>query len=412
MNYNDCIQRLFAASSSIKMHKDLGVIQLLDKALGFPSQRLRAIHIAGSNGKGSVAIKIACALEKEGYKVGLYTSPHIFTFRERIAINSQWISEEEVADGLASIFSLEKALGIQASFFELATALAFDYFCKQKVDVAVIETGLGGRWDATNILLPMCCAITSISREHAHILGDDLEIIAGEKAGIIKENTPVILGPMARFPSIHNRAKLLNAPVHLSHKISQFFDEENSAIAQLALQHLPFSVSAHAIEQGLALRPPCRLERSGEVIFDVAHNPDAIFHLLQALHIFFPKRQLRFVAGFSADKDYELCLQLLADVASHIHLVRASTSRAASLASLAAAMEKWKAPLYTAHEEVFEAVQEAHTSALERGELLVITGSFYIMADAKAALGFHPVRDRYALNDMMLLCDAVPSIGN
>ena len=128
MNYSYSIQRLFKASSSVKMHRDLQIMHLLDEGLGFASKSFKSIHIAGSNGKGSVANKIAYALQIAGYRVGLYTSPHLFTFRERIACNSQWISEEEVASGLHEIFQLEESLGIEASFFELTTALAFTFF--------------------------------------------------------------------------------------------------------------------------------------------------------------------------------------------------------------------------------------------------------------------------------------------
>ena len=227
--------------------------------------------------------------------------------------------------------ALEEKCSIQASFFELTTALAFKYFRRRSVDIAVIETGLGGRLDATNIIHPISTLITSISREHAHILGDDLESIAAEKAGIIKEGVPVILGPKARFQAIYAQAKTKKAPLFLSKKISQFFDEENSAVAELALNHLPFSVSPESIAKGVAVRPPCRFEKMQDVIFDVAHNPDAIFHLLQALHTFFPKRHVRFLVGFSADKDYEFCLRLLSDVATHVHLVQALSPRAASL---------------------------------------------------------------------------------
>jgi dihydrofolate synthase/folylpolyglutamate synthase len=280
--------------------------------------------------------------------------------------------------------------------------LAFITFRAQKIDIAVIETGLGGRLDATSIISPLSTVITSISREHTQLLGDDLESIASEKAGIIKENIPVILGPKARFQAIYDRAKLLNAPIYLSKNISHFFDEENSATAQLAMQHLPFTLPAEAIETGLCARPPCRFEKADDVLFDVAHNPDGFFHLLQALHTFYPKREMRFVVGFSADKDYEQCLELISSVATHIHLVQASTPRAAPLELLASAMEIIKKPLHTLHPSVMEGVQEAYALAQDRGELLVIAGSFYLMADAKQALGFYAPRDPMDLNEKIL----------
>jgi len=399
ISYTQYVERLFERSASVAMHQDLSHIQLLDKGFNHPSQSYPTIHVAGSNGKGSVSAKIAAALQQQGYNVGLYTSPHLFTFRERIAINGHCITEEAVIDGLQQIFQLEGTYGMRASFFELTTLLAFLYFRESAVDIAVIETGLGGRLDATNVIRPISTVITSISREHAHILGEDLEMIAAEKAGIIKENIPLVLGPKARYQSIYERAKTLHAPLYLSKKISQFFDEENSAVAELALQHLPLSLSPQAIAQGIAFRPSCRFEKRGDVIFDVAHNPDAIFHLLQALHTFFPKRHVRFLVGFSADKDYALCLKLISDVATHVHLVQASTPRAAALSDLAAAMEQIKERAYSLHDTVIEGVLHAQRSALENGELLVIAGSFYIMADAKAALGVYPPRDSLDLNE-------------
>lgn len=399
-DYTQCIEHLFQRSSRVAMHRDLSYMQLLESGLEHPSESYRTIHVAGSNGKGSVSLKIASALSAEGYRVGLYTSPHLFTFRERIAINGECISEEDVVQEMREIFTLEKKCGIEASFFELTTALAFQYFRRRNVDIAVIETGLGGRLDATNILrCPMATVITSISLEHVDILGEDLEAIAAEKAGIIKEGIPVIVGPKAHFQVIYKRAKMMGAPLFLSKKISQFFDEENSAVAELALNHLPFSVSPSSIAKGIAVRPACRFERMHDVIFDVAHNPDAIFHLLQALHTFFPKRHVRFLVGFSADKDYECALRLLSDVATHIHLVQAPTPRAAALHALASAMEEINMVPYTVHETVALGVEQAQKSASEKGELLVITGSFYIMLDAKEALGVYPPRDSLDLNE-------------
>ena len=280
------------------------------------------IRVAGSNGKGSVAMKIMKTLELSGYRVGLYTSPHLVSYRDRILVNSVPISEEEVVKGIEDLLILSQNLKIPLTFFELTTFLGFLYFKKQQVDVAVIETGLGGRFDCTNVICPILSVITSISKEHTAILGRELEEIAFQKAGIIKRNTPVVLGPKARYQSIYDQAHALNSPLLLSKKISHFFDEENSEIARLSLQEiaLKFPLQPEAIERGLAVRPPCRFERMQNVIFDVAHNPEAIFSLLQALHLFFPQRQLRFLVGFSKDKDYGSCLELIATVAGHIHL--------------------------------------------------------------------------------------------
>lgn len=396
MNYAQCIERLFQASASIKMHDDLSLMRALDQLLGHPSQSFPTIHVAGSNGKGSVSLKIARALQAVGYRVGLYTSPHLYTFRERIQCNGVSIEEEAVVDYLAPIFLAEEELQVRASFFELTTLLAFSYF-RDSVDIAVIETGLGGRLDATNLIHPVCTVITSISREHTSILGEELEQIAAEKAGIIKPRVPLILGPKARFASIEARARALEAPLLFSDKVGSFYDEENSAIAECVLRQL--DVPEEAMRQGCAMRPPCRFEVQDDVVFDVAHNPDAFEHLVRALQRFFPQRKLRFVVGFSSDKDYKQCLERIFPIAEHIHLVQADSLRAAPPEVLARCIKETP---YTLHASVQEGVGHARTAALASGALLVIAGSFYIMAAAKKALG------SYALMvDTLPLSDAI-----
>lgn len=395
MDYTETLRQLFRSPRSVETARSLDLSHELDRALDYPARSYPIIHIAGTNGKGSVSLKIAKALELSGYRVGLYTSPHLYCFRERICINGVKISEEDVVSGL------EKISIPHASFFERATFLAFDYFRKEKVDVAVIETGIGGKFDPTNVAPSILSVITSISREHAHILGDDLDQIAAEKAGILKEGIPVVLGPKARFQPIYDRAKLLNCPLHLSKKISHFFDEENSATARLALEHLPqFILDPEAITRALSQRPPCRFERRGEVIFDVAHNPDAVFYLLQALHTFYPHSKFRFVTGFSSDKEYEVCLELISAVATHIHLVEVASERAATLQELKAVMEKENPSSYTLHASIEEGVREAYAAALSAGELLVVCGSFYLMEAAGKSI--HPPEMRRGSNEKTL----------
>ncbi len=400
-NYAQIVDRLYQATCSWGVRPGLKNAEALDQALAFPTKSYATIHIAGSNGKGSVATKIAKGLELSGYRVGLYTSPHLFSFRERIAVDGQLISEEEVIKGMQKIFSLDEKLNLNSTFFEMTTLLAFDYFRKKQVDIAVIETGLGGRLDATNIISPVLTAITSISREHTQLLGNNLEQIASEKAGIIKEKVPVILGPKARFQSIYDQAKELNCPLFISKKISYFYDEENNAVAELALGHLPlsFSLQPKAVGRALAIRPPCRFEKIGEVIFDVAHNPDAIFYLLQALHTFYPQSRFRFLVGFSKDKEYDQCLDLITPVTTHVHLVQAPTSRAATTEDLKSVLKNEDPAFSTAHPSIKEGVEEAYTQALAQGEILVVCGSFYIMADAKAAVGIQPPKDSLDLNE-------------
>ena len=388
INYEQTIHRLLQGATLQNRPLSLTVAHALDQLLDFPSSFYPTSHVAGSNGKGSVATKIAKVLELSGYRVGLYTSPHLFCFCERIATNGEPISKEDVVLGMQPIFDLVDKHALHPTFFEQVTFLAFEYFRRQKVDVAVIETGLGGRLDATNVIQPLLSIITSISLEHTHILGEEIEQIAKEKAGIIKRGVPLVIGPKARCQSIYHQAEELGCPLFASNKISYFFDEENTAIAELALEPLSthFKIDLEARRQGLLVRPPCRFEREDNVIFDVAHNPEAIFSLLQALHHFFPEGKFRFLVGFSKDKDYENCLDLIADVATHIHLVQSDSSRSASLEMLQEAMRNEDPHLWTPHASIQEAVAAAYSEVVTRGEILVVCGSFYVMAEAKAHL--------------------------
>ncbi|MDR2540055.1 MAG: hypothetical protein LBC45_05680 [Chlamydiales bacterium] len=384
-SYKKILKQILEIPLLKKRLSSLENVQSLNKALSYPTSTYPTIHIAGTNGKGSVSMKIAKALEYCGYRVGLYTSPHIHSLRERMCINSECISEEEMICGAENLFQVRQKLGLDLSFFEFMTFLAFAFFCEKRVDIAVIETGLGGRLDATNILSPILTVITSISKEHVQFLGQNLEEIAFEKAGILKPRVPVILGPRARFQSIYDLAYALNCSVFYVSKGFHFFDEENSEIAKHALEQLKTDFRLHqkAIDQALILRPSCRFEVYGDVIFDVAHNPEAIFYLLQALHSFFPKRRLRFVVGFSKDKDYESCLELIAPVAIHIHLVQGS-NRLVSTKELSFVLKDMPSSFCTCHQSIEEGVKAAFSFAFQANELTVVCGSFSIMKEAKS----------------------------
>ena len=198
MTYQETVTYLFNSTPVFEhigasaYKEGLGTTKALDEHFGHPHTRFLSIHIAGTNGKGSCSHILAAILQAEGYKVGLYTSPHLVDFRERIRVNGQMIPEQEVIDFVEQERSFFEPL--HPSFFELTTALAFKYFAEQKVDIAVIEVGLGGRLDCTNIITPVLSIITNISLDHTQFLGNTLAAIAGEKAGIIKQGVPVIIG--------------------------------------------------------------------------------------------------------------------------------------------------------------------------------------------------------------------------
>src|SRR5215510_1155444 len=198
MNYQETIDYLFARLpmfsriGAAAFKKDLVNIQKLSDFLGDPHKRFKSIHIAGTNGKGSVSHMLASILQTAGYKTGLYTSPHLKDFRERIKIDGEMVSKEFIVDFTEQIKIISEK--IEPSFFEITVAMAFEYFVEEEVDIAVIETGLGGRFDSTNIITPELSVITNIGWDHMNILGDSLEKIAFEKAGIIKQNTPIVVG--------------------------------------------------------------------------------------------------------------------------------------------------------------------------------------------------------------------------
>ena len=192
LNYMYTQLPMFQRVGSQAMKKDLTNIKLLCEHLGNPFEKYPCIHIAGTNGKGSTAHLISSILQEHGYKVGLYTSPHYRDFRERVKVDGRYVSRKYVVDFVENNKAVFER--IKPSFFEITVALAFDFFAKEKVDIAVIETGLGGRLDSTNIITPILSVITNISFDHQQFLGNTLKKIAGEKAGIIKKNIPVVIG--------------------------------------------------------------------------------------------------------------------------------------------------------------------------------------------------------------------------
>lgn len=204
-------QRIGAAAYKNNLDNTLA----LDKMFGHPHKRFLTVHIAGTNGKGSVSHMLASVLQSAGYKVGLYTSPHLKDFRERIKINGEVISEEAVCEFIERYKNLNSTAEIKPSFFELTVLMAFDYFANKNIDIAIVEVGLGGRLDSTNIISPVLSVITNISLDHTNLLGNSLEAIAGEKAGIIKQGTPVVIGEFQNetAPVFSKKAEMLNSKI-------------------------------------------------------------------------------------------------------------------------------------------------------------------------------------------------------
>jgi dihydrofolate synthase/folylpolyglutamate synthase len=374
MTYDEVIKFLFSKRPDDNLHS-IGVIRSITPLLGFPERAFPAIHVTGTNGKGSVSHKIAKVLECSGLKVGLYTSPHLISFCERILINGIPILEETARQGLLKLFELDEKL----FFFEIATLLAFEYFRDQKVDIAIIEVGIGGLHDATNIVQPVVSIITSIACDHEDFLGNTLEEIAQEKAGIIKPGIPVVIGPKADFAVIREQAALCHSSLYKVEPEPGFYDNENTAIARQALKLLNYPLTEKDIETGLKSRPACRFEQVGNVIFDVAHNPAGFVRLLEAIQLHFPGRCFSILIGMSKDKDVRKCLTMLADRADHLYLVQSSAFKAISVEDMCEILRQEGIDHFTAGLSIKESIRKGLASE----NLLVVCGSFYIMKEAR-----------------------------
>ena len=329
----------------------LEVIAALLEKLGNPERELKIIHVAGTNGKGSVCAMIESVLRASGLKTGLYTSPHLFRFNERFRINGKEISNADLEKLIHDVESAAQTLETRpATFFEISTAMAFEFFKRQKVDYAVIETGMGGRWDATNVAHPVISVITRIALDHADYLGTDLKKIAGEKAGIIKEGVPVICGlmPVEAEAVVYKEAAEKGVPILGSDEAAFFqplesrrtdqlvdieasghqyhnvrlplggsYQLENCGIAVAALEDLAdIETLRLQMKKGLeAVKWPGRFQTLSvkpPMLFDGAHNPNAAETLVQTLDEIFPRFGNGFVFGFMKDKDVEGILKTLA----------------------------------------------------------------------------------------------------
>lgn len=343
---------MFSNIGNSAIKKDLTNTVALCSFLNNPHQKIKTIHIAGTNGKGSVAHILASILQEAGYKTGLYTSPHLLDFRERIKINGKMCPEKFVIKFTEKI--KPKIEEIEPSFFEITVAMAFEYFAKKKVDIAIIETGLGGRLDSTNIIHPILSVITNISYDHQHLLGNSLSEIAQEKAGIIKFESPVVVGRhhaetdsvfiqkakdkqahllfaedcITQLKSVQTQqyiivdAKLGENYVNICCDLNASYQAENIRTVMATLyvlqQYNLMEIKDKAIQLGFSnVRKNTRLmgrwqllEKHPKVIADVGHNEDGIHKIIEQLKIE-QYRQLHIVYGAVKDKEVEVILELL-----------------------------------------------------------------------------------------------------
>lgn len=398
------------------------------------------IHIAGTNGKGSVALKIANTLQAHGLKVGLFCSPHVSSFRERMQINGDIITEEQVVNLLPQIYAMCQDHDIPATFFEITTALAFFFYAQQQAQVVVLETGLGGRLDATNVISnPAMSIITSIGLEHTRILGDTIELIAKEKGGIIKPGRPVLCGPHVPHDVLQECTKNIGGGNYYTPDVVlgtcqdmsiTDYDEENQRISKAALvllkdlhPELVAELTQEEMDAGVVIRPPCRFELVPNnninddgnddgndnltVILDVAHNPPAMEYLVRKLKKTYPDATYRFVVGMSADKDLGQCGRSILSVTdpSRIHLVEAAHPRAAKLEAILNAEPRLKDCHVDLEDrsitkQVEAALALTKLQQKQSGEILVVCGSVFLMAEAREALGFDEPRDSDAIAEV------------
>ncbi|MEJ7760526.1 MAG: folylpolyglutamate synthase/dihydrofolate synthase family protein [Gemmatimonadaceae bacterium] len=411
--YEKSLATLFArtgATSKFGLERTQAFLTLL----GNPHDRIDTIHVAGTNGKGSVVATLYALLRAKGLRVGRYTSPHLIDFRERIVVDDVEISGAEVVDFLSRWAPDCERLG--ATFFEITTALAFHHFASKAVDIAIIETGLGGRLDATNVITPLVAGVTSISVEHTEYLGDTLEMIAAEKGGIFKRNVPAVFGPMpdeARKSLIaaaarvgvselicgSDRLRPLNIDVafegtgfdvyesgQLVHLRTGLVGAEQAANACTAMTMLNAAgpgfgtIAREAAPALLAVHLQGRFQRVGKIIFDVAHNPDSMAALIRTLAAVGPPRPIVGVLGILRDKDWKTMIRQFSRIADRIVLTQppsAPDTRAWDVSDAAAFAtgQGWTA----AAEPDF---RRALHSAVTEGNSVVVTGSFHTVGDA------------------------------
>jgi dihydrofolate synthase/folylpolyglutamate synthase len=394
---NSAIQYLFSLEK-FGMKFGLRNIRTLLHRLDNPHNKIRTIHIAGTNGKGSTSSMIAAILTAAGYKVGLYTSPHLVRFNERIRINGKMISDSDIAHYTRILKPTVRE--IKATFFETTTAMAFQYFFDNKVDIAVIETGLGGRLDSTNVLRPLVSVITTIGKDHTELLGRTDKSIAAEKAGIIKRRVPVVIGPIKSSAKkvIVNIAKQKLSPVLESKKLSipygctiELLGKHQEANAKAALGAVnvvcrQFLVGDIAIRDGLentsklsGLRARFEIRKgTPDILIDVAHNPDGIKTLVAGLQQISCSK-IVIILGVMKDKDYRMILQHLKRIKPIIIATQPHLDRALSSKQLYSLCKEMNIACFHAS-NVKEALRLGKAKTGKSG-LLVVTGSHYLAGE-------------------------------
>ena len=376
--YSDAVN-LLTSSGKFRISLGLERIYAILEILGNPQDKLNCIHVAGTNGKGSVCAILASILNYAGKKVGLYTSPHIFKYTERIQINGIKISEQDFTQYIFEITKLADDNKIDLTEFEILTAVMFKYFADNNVDVVVLETGLGCRFDATNVIKKnICSVITHVDYDHTERLGDTLDKIAFEKAGIIKPNCPcfVIEGKEVYY----DMAMKTGAPLEIitpfcdtsALALKGVYQQENLALVLAVINQCFPEIHKEQIENGLKnVKHPCRFQyiKDKNLIIDGAHNPNGIASLKDSLDIFYPYEKRRFIFGCLKNKDYKKMLSILFNEKDEVYFYHFKHKNSASIEELKSAC-----PVES------NVLENPDQIDFEDGKLNIICGSFYMIA--------------------------------
>src|SRR3954452_9064690 len=418
---------------------DLERMRLLLKKLGNPHEQFRSVHVAGTKGKGSTCAMIASMLQACGYKVGVYTSPHLVDIRERIQINGEMISHAEFARLIKGIEPMIARMKPTPTYFDVLTAAAFKYFADQKVDIAIVETGLGGRLDSTNVIKPEVTAITSISKDHMAQLGNTLALIAQEKAGIFKKDIPavtVVQDPEAeavlqrvaakvgapfdvagksiefsyRFESSrmlgpHNRVCLTTAATKFEHLAVPLMGEHQAINCGLALAVIDklkgrgFPINDSKAKEGLAKTTiPGRMEiinQTPKVIVDGAHNAASIDAMMRAIGQHVPYDSMVVIFGCCADKDVPGMLDRITSGADKVIFTKVNNIRTANPDELAARYVEQYGKMAQVARSLEDALEIAYR-AVTKEDLICITGSFYLVGQAKKLIATRQAQQAHA----------------
>ncbi len=402
MNYKETLDYLYQKLPAYQREgaaaykKDIGNIVAAAQSLNNPHLQFKSIHIAGTNGKGSTAHLIASIMQEAGYKVGLYTSPHLTDFRERIKINGKMISKQHVIDFVLNKKKLFEDLHM--SFFEMTVIMSFDYFANNKVDIAIIEAGLGGRLDSTNIIKPELSVITNISLDHTNLLGDTIQKIAAEKAGIIKEGTTVVIGKKQKateniFNEVVNKKKanILYAKIQKDSYISDLkgtIQKENISTCICAIKQMQkkeWNISEKNIKDGIRycikntqlLGRWQKLQDNPTIICDIAHNIDGIKQVIKQVKER-SYNKLHLIIGFNQDKSLSKILTELPKDAKY-YFCSAKIERSLHQKNL-----KEKAKEYNLFGDAYSSVNSAIKNAkknAKKNDLILISGSTFIIAE-------------------------------